>query len=88
MDFASGSLPLVLRDGTKKTLVWEKGNGDIRPEETVTMIVPVRDRRSGPSLNLRIEVYRNGSLESAGRRVALFTRLMGEHEIAGLKPKT
>jgi len=88
MDFASGSLPLVRRDGTKKTLVWEKGNGDIRPEETVTMIVPVRDRRSGPSLNLRIEVYRNGSLESAGRRVALFTRLMGDHEIAGLEPQT
>ena len=84
MDFVSSSLPLTKRDGTKRTLVWEKGNGDIRAEETVTMIVPVRDRRSGPSLNLRIEVNQNGSLESAGRRVALFTRLMGEHDIAGL----
>ncbi|MCK4784776.1 MAG: undecaprenyl/decaprenyl-phosphate alpha-N-acetylglucosaminyl 1-phosphate transferase, partial [Desulfobacteraceae bacterium] len=27
MDFVSGSLPLTSRDGTKRTLVWEKGDG-------------------------------------------------------------
>ena len=46
--------------------------------------VPVRDRRAGPSLNLRIEVCGTGSLESAGRKVALFTRLVEEHDIVSL----
>lgn len=87
MDFASSSLPLVQRDGTKKTLFWEKGNEDIRAEETVKMIVPIHDRRAGPALNLEVKVHANGSLESAGRRVALFTRLMDEHGIANLSKK-
>jgi hypothetical protein len=47
--------------------------------------VPVRDRRSGSSLHLSIELYKNGSLESAGRRVALFTRLIDEHDINNLR---
>jgi len=46
--------------------------------------VPIRDRRIGPHLNLKTEVCKNGSLESAGRRIALFTRLIEEHDIVAL----
>ncbi|MCK4791340.1 MAG: hypothetical protein KAV87_46845, partial [Desulfobacteraceae bacterium] len=84
MDFVSVFLPLTNRDGTKRTLVWEKGDGDIPASENVRMIVPVRDRRTDSSLKIEVQVRTNGSLESAGRRIALFTRLMDEHSIAGL----
>ncbi len=84
MDFVSGFLSLTNRDGTKRTLVWEKGDGDIPASENVRMIVPVRDRRTDSSLKIEVQVRTNGSLESAGRRIALFTRLMDEHGIAGL----
>ncbi len=84
MDFVQSSLSLTNRDGTKRTLVWEKGDGDIPANEIVRMIVPVLDRRADSSLKIEIQVRANGSLESAGRRIALFTRLMDEHDIAAL----
>jgi len=46
--------------------------------------VSIRDRRTGPLLNLEIEVCKNGSLETAGRRIALFTRLIDEYNITSL----
>ena len=84
MEFVSSTLPLTNRDGTKRTLVWEKGKGDIPADEVLRTIVPVRDRRADSSLNIELHVLVTGSLESAGRRVALFTRLMDEHGIARL----
>jgi hypothetical protein len=88
MDFWMVDLPVVNRDGTARALTWH--HNDQTPESgpggLVQVQVPVRDRRSGSSLHLRIELYRNGSLESAGRRVALFTRLIEEHDIVSLPP--
>jgi UDP-N-acetylmuramyl pentapeptide phosphotransferase/UDP-N-acetylglucosamine-1-phosphate transferase len=88
MDFWTVDLPLVNRDGTPRALTWRQ-NGQTpgpNPGGLVQVHVPVRDRRSGSSLHLRIELYRNGSLESAGRRVAFFTRLIEEHDIVSLPP--
>ena len=47
-------------------------------------IAPGQDRRAGLKLNLNIEVCENNYLESAGRRIALFTRLMDEHDVTTL----
>ena len=87
MEFWTVDLPLVNRDGTSRALNWHyNGYGpDPGPEGLIQVHVPVRDRRSGSSLYLRIELYKNGSLESAGRRVALFTRLIDEHDINNLR---
>ena len=87
MEFWTVDLPLVNRDGTSRALNWRyNGSGpDPGPEGLIQVHVPVRDRRSGSSLYLRIELYKNGSLESAGRRVALFTRLIDEHDINNLR---
>jgi hypothetical protein len=87
MEFWTVDLPLVNRDGTSRALNWSH-NGhdpDPSPEGLIKVHVPVRDRRSGSSLNLKIELYKNGSLESAGRRVALFTRLIDENDINDLR---
>lgn len=86
MGFWTLSLPLTNRDGTRRTLTWRQDGKITRTdhEEILKINVPIRDRRSGPSLNLKAEVCKNGSLESAGRRVALFTRLIDEHNIVTL----
>jgi len=84
LDFARGLLPLTQRDGTKRMLVWEKDDKDIRADEIVKMIVPVRDRRVGSALNLEVQIHANGSLESAGRRLTLLGRLLEEYSIANL----
>jgi len=86
MDFLSLSLPLINRDGTVRTLTWrdDSQTPESGHDELLKVDVPIRDRRSGPSLTLRIEVYQNGSLESVGRRLALFTRLMEEHNLVKL----
>ena len=86
MGFLSLSLPLTNRDGTPRTLTWRRDSQipDPHYDELLRVNVPIQDRRAGPPLNLKIEIARSISLESAGRRFALFTRLMGEHDIASL----
>ncbi len=84
MGFARSLLPLTNRDGTRRTLTWERNNGDIRTGDTIRSTLSIRDRRSGPPLNLEVQVNTNGSLESAGRRLTLFGRLLEEHSVTSL----
>jgi UDP-GlcNAc:undecaprenyl-phosphate GlcNAc-1-phosphate transferase len=79
------SLLLTNRDGTSRELTWRQDSRTLQShgdhDELLKMSIPVEDRRSGPALNLRIEVCKNGSLESACRRMALFTRLIDDHDL-------
>ncbi len=84
MGFLRVSLPLTHRDGSANKLTWWQDGQCADSDDVLKVSVPVRDRRAGPSLNLRIEVCRRDSLESAGRKVALFTRLMEDHDIVSL----
>jgi len=84
MHFLSLSLRLTHRDGTLRTLTWRQNSSEPVSHKHLNVSIPISDRRSGPPLNLKIEVYTDGSLESAGRRIALFTRLIEEHDIAAL----
>ncbi|MFQ6034728.1 MAG: glycosyltransferase family 4 protein [Sedimentisphaerales bacterium] len=84
MGFVRSALPLTNRDGSKRILVWQQNDTDIQPYEISEMTLPVRDRRAGSLLKLEVQVYANGSLESAGRRVALFARLIEEHSVGNL----
>jgi UDP-N-acetylmuramyl pentapeptide phosphotransferase/UDP-N-acetylglucosamine-1-phosphate transferase len=87
MEFWTVDLPLMNRDGTSRDLSWSYNGHESAPdsEGLIQVHVPVRDRRSGSSLHLKIELYKNGSLESAGRRVALFARLIEEHDVNDLQ---
>lgn len=84
MGFVRGLLPIMRRDKSRHVLVWEKSGLDIRPDEIVKMTVPVRDRRAGSQLCLEVQVQANGSLEGAGRRLMLFSRLIDEYGLAKL----
>ncbi len=50
--------------------------------------LPIKDRRTGSSLRLIIDIPADGSLESSNLRVTLFSRLLDEHSIADLPGKT
>ncbi|MHC4207447.1 MAG: MraY family glycosyltransferase [Planctomycetota bacterium] len=86
MGFISLSMNIINRDGTERKMAWGQDNKSKNSDNEVLQLnVPIRDHRPGPSLNLKIEVCKNGSLESAGRRIALFTRLIDEHDIPALQ---
>jgi UDP-N-acetylmuramyl pentapeptide phosphotransferase/UDP-N-acetylglucosamine-1-phosphate transferase len=87
MGFVRSSLPLTNRDGTRRILVWEKNGDNGETENTVKMTLPIRDRRYGSRLNLEAHIYTNSSLESVGRRISLFARLIEEHSITNLPNK-
>jgi UDP-GlcNAc:undecaprenyl-phosphate GlcNAc-1-phosphate transferase len=84
MGFIRGLLPIMRRDKSRRVLIWEKGDHDVRPDEIVKMTVPIRDRRAGSELRLEVQVQANGSLESVGRRLMLFSRLIDEYSLAKL----
>jgi len=85
MDFMSIKLPLTGSDKTPRVLTWQRDGNEADPPETVKMKIPIREIKAGPGCSLEVDVNVNGSLESVGRRTALFSRLLDEHSIAALQ---
>lgn len=84
MDFSRVNLPVTRRDGSQQNLTWEKNDVNIGPGELVELTVPVRDRRAGGPLQLKVGIHANNSLESAGHRAVLLTRLMERYGLNNL----
>ncbi len=86
MEFVSLDLRIRRRDGIVQTLRWKPDSQEFQAykDEFLTARIPVRDRRDGPALKIKVKVCRNGSLESAARRITLFTRLVEEYHIGSL----
>jgi UDP-N-acetylmuramyl pentapeptide phosphotransferase/UDP-N-acetylglucosamine-1-phosphate transferase/glycosyltransferase involved in cell wall biosynthesis len=84
LEFISVTLPLVNRDGTPRLQRWHRNDGGTREAEIARATLPIRQRRIGGPLQAEVEVAAHTSLESAGHRIALFSRLMGEHCLANL----
>ncbi len=84
MGFVKGRMPVTNRDGTTRMLAWEKDDNDTTLSNIVKTTLAIRDRRAGSPLSLEVQVNANGSLESAGRRLSLFGRLLEQYSIANL----
>ena len=84
MDLVSVTLPLQGRDGTLRTMRWRRGGSVDQGHNVIDLTLPVHQRRADDPLRLELVVWVNGSLESAGRRAALFSRLIDEHDLTGL----
>jgi len=84
MELVHLAIPIRDRDGRSRMLAWNHPSLHPNPQETIRMMVPIPDRRSGPPLQAEIDLHINGSLEDAGRRVSFFTRLMAQHTLPGL----
>jgi len=76
MDIAYLALNLTNRDCSRRTLVWR--NENFQPENPndiniVEMNLPLHQRRAHQALKIEVAATENGSLESAGHCLALFT---------------
>jgi len=78
-------LPVTGRDGSTRTLAWRPVEEVDENLERLTATVPIRQRRGEQCLRARVEALTTGSLESAGHRIALFSRLMAEHSVADIR---
>jgi len=95
MDLLSMRLPLTDQDSTPHVLTWHCG--DQARHSGPRMLqgsIPVQDPISASSLCLNVTVSADVSSESAGRRLALFSRLVDEHPLpdersrSALKPRS
>ena len=87
MDFCRINLPLTNRDGSARNLIWQNEATDTDPSKMMQVTVPIKDRRQGAPLQLNVGISTNNSLESAGHRTALLTKLMERHGLASLATK-
>jgi UDP-N-acetylmuramyl pentapeptide phosphotransferase/UDP-N-acetylglucosamine-1-phosphate transferase/glycosyltransferase involved in cell wall biosynthesis len=81
-DFVALTLPLVNRDGSPRILHWRRSDGGLDGFQIAKATLPVHQRRSGKPLNAEVEVAADKSVESAGHRIALFSRLIVDHSLA------
>jgi UDP-GlcNAc:undecaprenyl-phosphate GlcNAc-1-phosphate transferase len=79
MDFAWVSLKTTHEDGRVEEELWQSPNSPPDLRTMVTVNVPIRSATPGPRINLEFATARNGSLETTGRRVTLFARLLDEN---------
>lgn len=79
LDLAWISLMMKDDHGNLDTRVWRERGVPVESSHIVTMGFPLRAAATGNSAEVEIAVFVKGSLESAGHRAALFSRLMDEH---------
>lgn len=84
LDFVKLDLELARRDGTPRNLSWVRSSGAMDECTALEISIPIQQRRADDSLMVQARVAAPTSLESAGRRVALFARLMEDHSLRGL----
>ena len=82
--FRRVSLPLTRRDGSTEMRLWQNAAPIADHTPTVTASLPLSQRRVGHPMLLEVEVPAPTFLESAGHRLALFARLLEEHNLATL----
>ena len=89
MDFAWVSLKTTDKNGAERTEVWRLTDSDPPDKsEVVVMNLPVRNHGLAGVMEFEIAILVNGSLESAGHRATLFSRLIDEHGVAAVSQNT
>lgn len=71
-----------------ETLIWRNPALTPTPEQMIHVTMPPRLLAPGLHGRLELDIWANGSLESAGRRVALVSRLLDEHVPSAMQGQT
>jgi UDP-GlcNAc:undecaprenyl-phosphate GlcNAc-1-phosphate transferase len=79
MDFAWVSLKTHDKDGNVRTEVWRPTGARSDISDVVVMNVPIRNNGMTRGAQFEIAIKVNGTIESAGHRATLFSRLIDEH---------
>jgi UDP-GlcNAc:undecaprenyl-phosphate GlcNAc-1-phosphate transferase len=85
LGFTRLTLRLSSRDGAGRTLVWHRSEA-VDASKAIVVRLPIRDRRAGSTMHVRLDAIADGSIESVGRRATFFGRLMDENGPASLSP--
>lgn len=86
LEFSSIQMTVTNRDGSARCMTWAQ-EPETAAGESVTVSLPIRDRRDDGPLRVDIEIIANGSVESAGRRVGFFGRLVDRYSPADIVPE-
>lgn len=84
LGFTRLELALNRREEGSTDLTWNASELHAPETTAITMSVPIRQRRADVALPLLVETPTDDSLETAGRRMGHFCRLMDRHSIATL----
>jgi UDP-N-acetylmuramyl pentapeptide phosphotransferase/UDP-N-acetylglucosamine-1-phosphate transferase len=78
MQFERLAMTHLEDEAASSTYVWQRSAEPISPREVVMMTLPVRNGLPVASIQLELGIRVGSTLETVGRRVMLFTRLLDE----------
>lgn len=81
MGFLEISLTATARSGRSHKFIWRPAKLPPQEIELVTMKLVINENRFGMPLDVEVKIPAEGSLESAGRRIMLFGRLIDEYSL-------
>jgi UDP-GlcNAc:undecaprenyl-phosphate GlcNAc-1-phosphate transferase len=81
-------LTVTARSGRSHQFTWRTNNHDKDPDEVTNVKLPINRRRFGLAMEIEAKMPVNGLLESIGRRIMLFGRLIDEYSGTTLLNKT
>jgi hypothetical protein len=84
MGFERLALSQNMDGTTNSTLVWRRSSQGVTPREIITISIPLRNGSPEASVWIEAGLRADDSLETAGRRVMLFGRLVDEWMQANL----
>jgi len=82
MGFAWVSLKTRDNDGIRRVESWRQSDTEPDGSDVIVMNVPIRGNGKGIRMEFEIAVKVNGTIESAGHRATLFSRLIDENQQA------
>jgi UDP-GlcNAc:undecaprenyl-phosphate GlcNAc-1-phosphate transferase len=85
LELAWVSLRVTGRDGSSSTSIWRRSDTPPKSSRIIIMSLPVEDAWHDSLMEFEIAVLVNGSLESASHRAGLFSRLIEEPALIGLR---
>jgi hypothetical protein len=90
MEFLNLSLELQDSSGAKRVLAWQNPDDSHESCERIKLAIPLHqpaglEPAATHAIHACVELYVNGSVESAGRRIAFLGRLLDEHGLVSLQ---
>ncbi len=76
LGFASLSVVVTNCNGSMKRLYWHHSEDTHERRPCTTISIPLEDKTSGLAMEIDARIFERGSIESVGRKVALFGRLL------------
>jgi hypothetical protein len=88
MDFVWLSIGFTDSDGVVQTHIWRRADEKLDLANVAIVTLPIRNPKNTEPIELEMAITVDNSLESVGRRAALFNRLIDEYDIVSLKKGT